>query len=136
MDDIFQKIITREIPAEIVYEDEDVIAFLDIKPVNKGHVLVVPKQKFRNIFDGPADALEKMMAAAQKVAIAVKETTGADGVNIVMNNERAAGQEVFHAHIHIIPRFTNDGAFPTPPHTAYDEGEMSTLCEKIKTAIQ
>lgn len=135
MDDIFNKIINREVPAEIIYEDDKVISFLDIKPVNKGHVLVVPKKKFRNIFDADPVVFAHMATVAQKVAVALKEVTGADGANLVMNNERAAGQDVFHAHLHIFPRYENDGAFPPSKHVTYDDGEMATVAERVRNAL-
>lgn len=135
MDDIFEKIIAREIPADIVYEDERVIAFLDINPINKGHTLVVPKKKFINIFDADSEILGHMMRVAQKVARALRTVTHANGVNVVMNNEAAAGQKVFHAHIHVIPRFTDDGAFKAVHLQTYAEGEIQGISESIKKEL-
>ena len=107
-DTIFSKIITREIPAHIVYEDDVVMAFLDIRPIHPGHTLIIPKQPFTNVFDGDEATLAHMMVVAKKIALAQKKALNVDGVNITMNNEAAAGQEVFHAHLHVIPRYTND----------------------------
>jgi histidine triad (HIT) family protein len=107
-DTIFMKIIRREIPAEIVYEDADTLAFLDVKPINLGHTLVVPKKFARNLLDVDGESLAAVMRTAQKIAVALRET-GADGVNIGINNESAAGQLVFHFHVHVIPRFVSDG---------------------------
>ena len=135
MGDIFEKIITREIPASIIYEDDVVIAFLDIKPINKGHALIVPKKKFRNIFDGDSEVLGHMMQVAQKVAIALQKVTGAKGINVAMNNEDAAGQDVFHAHLHVIPRFKRGEAFQPAQHVTYEDGEMDTLAETIKASF-
>ncbi len=135
MDDLFLKIVRGEIPSAKVYEDERTYAFLDIHPNNKGHVLVVPKEKFRNIFDLDRETFLAMAAAAHMIARALKESLGADGVNIVMNNEPAAGQEVFHAHMHIIPRFENDGVFGNLKKTSYAEGEINMFAEKIRTAL-
>lgn len=118
MDSIFTKIIRREIPAEIVYEDELVLAFLDINPVNHGHTLVVPKVPFENIFDGHPDTLGHMIQVGQKISLALRESKLADGVNIIMNNGKAAQQEVWHAHLHIIPRKENDNAYEHPKHVA------------------
>lgn len=132
---IFEKIIAREIPASIVYEDETVISFLDIKPINKGHALIVPKKKFVNIFDADPETLGHMIQVAQTVARALREATGAEGINILMNNEKAAGQDVFHAHLHVVPRFKDDGALKHAHHTAYGDGEMALVAEKLKTAI-
>ncbi len=130
-DTIFEKIIAREIPAVIVYEDDSVLAFLDIKPVNHGHTLVVPKKKFKNVFDGDSNVLGHMMQVAQKIAVALRTTTHCDGVNITMNNEPAAGQEVYHAHIHVIPRFAGDEAFKPVVHLPYNE----TIAEEIATSL-
>jgi histidine triad (HIT) family protein len=131
METIFSKIIAREIPAHIVYEDEVVMAFLDISPINKGHTLVVPKEPFVNIFDGNSDILAHMMKIGQKIGQRLKETGLADGVNISMNNGEAAGQEVWHAHLHIIPRLDNDGAFSKPKHVACTEEDFLDVKGKI-----
>jgi histidine triad (HIT) family protein len=109
MDDLFEKIINGEVPAVKVYEDEYAVAFLDIRPVNPGHTLVVPRHKSRNLFDTPDDVLQKLAPIVKKVAIAVRDAVRADGINIHINNEPAAGQAVFHMHVHVIPRFENDG---------------------------
>lgn len=134
MDCIFCKIITQKIPAEIVYEDEYSIAFLDIKPVNPGHTLVLPKAHFRNLLDIPADDLCKVMPAIQKVAGAVIKAIKAEGVNVSTNNEPAAGQLVFHLHFHIIPRFSNDGLIHWG-HRGYKDEEMKEVAEKIRDAF-
>jgi histidine triad (HIT) family protein len=127
MDSIFTKIIRREIPAEIIYEDEHVLAFLDINPVNHGHTLVVPKKPFENIFDGTPDILGHMMKVGQKISVALRESKLADGVNIIMNNGKAAQQEVWHAHLHIIPRKENDNAYEHPKHvTTSKEKDQET----------
>ncbi len=133
-DTIFGKIIRREVPAEIVYEDEKTLAFLDIAPVHKGHTLVIPKTPSRNLLSTDDETLAVLMQTAVRVANAVKEAVGADGVNISSNNEAAAGQLVFHTHLHIIPRFTNDG-LTTWPKTSYAEGEAMNVAEKIRTAL-
>lgn len=135
MDDLFEKIIAREISASIIYEDDNTIAFLDINPINKGHALVVPKKKFRNLFDADPEYLCHMIKTAQKVVVALRTATGASGVNLVMNNEDAAGQDVFHAHMHLVPRFERGEAFIPAKHAEYQDGEMDTLTEQIQNAI-
>lgn len=132
---IFEKIIAREIPKDIIYEDELVISFLDIHPNSKGHALIVPKKIFVNIFDADEAVLAHMMTVAKKIAQALVETVGASGVNIVMNNGADAGQEIFHAHMHVIPRHKDDHVYQKPNHTAYTAGEEAVLAEKIKNAI-
>ncbi len=135
MNDLFLKIIAGEIPCDKVYEDEETFAFLDINPTTKGHTLVVPKKYSRNLFTLNEGEFGRLMQTAHKVAHALQKVTGAEGINIIMNNEAAAGQIVFHAHVHVIPRWMEDNAFPKPNHTTYAEGEKDTLVEKIKTAL-
>lgn len=106
---IFCKIIAGEIPAYKIYEDETFIATLDINPVNRGHALIIPKAHFVNIFDAPEGILPKIGPLTQKLARAIKESVKADGLNIHINNDAASGQLVFHAHVHLIPRFEGDG---------------------------
>jgi len=108
-ENIFTKIIRREIPTEIIYEDDDFMAILDILPVNPGHILLMPKHSYKNIFDMPEDILKKVGPLLKTMALAQKEALEADGVNIGLNNEKAAGQVIFHAHFHIMPRFEGDG---------------------------
>ena len=135
MDDLFLKIIAGEIPSAKVYEDELTYAFLDIRPNNKGHTLVVPKTKYRNIFDIDSDVFAAMAKTAQKVAVAIKEELGADGVNITMNNEPAAHQEIFHAHLHVIPRFENDGISFLTRTISYEDGEIEACAEKLRAHL-
>lgn len=135
MNTIFDKIISQEIPADIVYEDDVVLAFLDINPIRKGHTLVIPKKKCVDIFDADPETLAHMIKIVQKIARALKETTGAKGVNIHMNNGHEAGQDVFHAHLHVIPRFARGEAFAVAQHETYTENESVLLAKKIKIAI-
>jgi histidine triad (HIT) family protein len=135
MNDIFEKIIEREIPADIVYEDEYTIAFLDIRPINKGHTLVVPKKKFENIFDADPKSLDYMIEAAQKVAQALLKTAGVAGVNIIMNNGDVAGQDVFHAHMHVVPRLNRGEAFVPNKHYTYTEGEAAETAKQLLGAL-
>lgn len=106
---IFCKIIQGEIPADKIYEDENHLAFLDIAPVNPGHILLIPIVHYKNLYNLPDDTLGGIAPLIKKIAIAVKQATNADGISIRMNNESAAGQIVPHAHFHIMPRFSNDG---------------------------
>lgn len=108
-DCLFCKIINKEIPSYIVYEDDDFLAFLDIKPINPGHTLIVPKKHYRNIFDWDENINKKIGGITQKISSIIKTATKADGINIGINNEPAAGQIIFHSHIHVIPRSNNDG---------------------------
>ena len=132
---VFCRIIAGELPSHTVYEDERTLAILDINPVNPGHTLVIPKNPdVRNIFDIPQDDWLAMTAVVHKVAAAVEKATGADGVNIIMNNREHAGQVVEHPHIHVIPRFKGDGLRQWP-HKTYKEGEAEEVQTKIKSIL-
>ncbi len=135
MDCIFCKIIAGKIPANIVYQTSHSIAFLDISPVNKGHTLVVPKEHYADLYTLPPKVLYDMIDAVQKVAMAVKKGVTADGINIGMNNGGAAGQIVFHAHMHVIPRYSHDGLRHWPAKK-YADGEIKQIEEKIKKELQ
>lgn len=132
---IFTKIINREIPAHIVYEDDSIIAFFTIEPINYGHTLVVPKSPFANIFDGDDEILGHMMKVASKIGRTLVEEKLASGVNIIMNNGEDASQEVFHAHIHVVPRHKNDEAFTTPKHIAPDADETERVAKILQTKL-
>lgn len=132
-DTIFDKIIRREIPAEIVYEDEHALAFLDIHPVAPGHTLVVPKKRIRNIFDADDETLAQVMHAIRIVAPAVRDAVGAHGVHINSNHEAAAGQIVFHLHFHIIPRHARSEFRFWPKHKVPDH--TRSVAEKIRQAL-
>lgn len=133
-DCLFCKIIAGEIPSEKVYEDENSFAFLDIKPINPGHTLLVPKKHFTNLYEMPDEILANLAPTIKKLAIAIKKAVSADGINIGMNNDPAAGQLVFHSHIHIMPRFANDGH----EHwhgTPYKNDEIKEIASRIKTNL-
>ncbi len=131
---IFDKILRHEIPADIVYEDEETLAFLDINPRNPGHTLVVPKKAARNIFDADDDTLAAVMRTIKKIAPVIQKVVEADGINIAFNNEAAAGQIVFYLHAHIIPRFADESSFPTK--TKYEPGEAALIAEKIRSQLK
>ena len=109
-DCIFCKIVRGEIPCHKVYEDNDVLAFLDISQTTKGHTLVISKEHFKNLLYVPKDVLAKVMGAAQKIAQAQVASLGAKGVNIINNTNEVAGQTVMHFHVHVIPRYSNEDA--------------------------
>lgn len=133
---IFQKIITGEVPADTVYETDRVLAFLDIKPVHKGHTLVIPKFAVQDIFTLAEEDAVHLMQAIVVVANAVRQATDAPGVNIISNNGEVAGQVVFHLHFHIIPRFEKDEFHPLP-HTTYENDEERTeYARKIMSVLQ
>lgn len=131
MNCIFCKIIKGEIPSTKIYEDENSLAFLDISPVNIGHTLIIPKEHFQNIYEIPEELIMHLTKIAKKISIALKKSLNADGINVNMNNDPAALQIVMHAHIHIIPRFKNDGFGPWQGKRPYNEGEMEEIKNKI-----
>ena len=135
MDCLFCKIIAGEIPCTKVYEDDKVLAFLDIHPVNIGHTLVIPKAHHVNLYDTEDATLAHMMTVTKKLSIAIKSALSADGINIEMNNESGAGQLIFHTHLHIIPRFSVDGLKHWPSARGYNEGEADEVAQKIKDSL-
>jgi histidine triad (HIT) family protein len=134
-DCIFCKIIGGKIPAIKIYEDEDVLAFLDIGPISDGHTLVVPKQHCEDADKCPAEIMVKVALRLGKIAKAVKEAVACDGYNILGNNGRAAGQLVEHLHFHIIPRKIGDGVFNRWPSYKYPQGKAEKIAEKIKSNL-
>ena len=106
METIFSKIINREIPASIIYEDDLCLAFLDINPLSKGHTLVIPKKYACNFLDVDSETLMHLTKVSQKIARNMQTVLGAEGVNIYTNAGKLANQQVMHFHIHVIPRYT------------------------------
>ncbi len=135
MECVFCKIIKNELPAEIVYEDEKSIVFLDIRPTSPGHCLVIPKEHYENLLSTPEELVTHLIGVARKVAKAVSLALGADGVNIHINNGSAAGQVIFHTHLHIIPRYTGDGLKLWPGAEYKNEEEKKQIAQKIKAAL-
>ncbi len=130
-DCIFCHIVARKIPSQPVYEDEYVYAFLDIHPINPGHVLVVPKQHSVGLHDADEAVLQQLILATQKIARAVVTALNTTGFNLVENNGVIAGQVIPHVHFHIIPRRPEDGLKPWPG-TSYAEGEATRVAESIR----
>lgn len=128
---IFCKIIRGEIPSTKIYEDEKFLAFLDINPVNPGHVLVIPKRHFEDASTTPDDILSNLTIIGNKIGKALVESGLGEGFILSTNNGRAAGQEVFHTHFHIIPRKSDDGLSHWP-QKKYVEGEAEKVASKIK----
>ena len=131
---IFCKILRGELPSYKVYEDEHVLAFLDIHPVNAGHTLVVPKTHSKNIFDVSSENWARVAGVVRMLAITIEKAVGANGINIGMSNREHAGQTVDHTHVHIIPRFKGDGLKLMPQGT-YKQGEAETTLAKILAAL-
>ena len=136
MECIFCAIVEGKIPAAKVYENEHVFAFMDISPANPGHLVVIPKQHYRNIFDIPAEVASKIMEAVVPLATAIREALNPDGLNLIQNNEAAGFQTVFHFHIHLIPRWKTDSLQPLwQPRREGNIEEISNVATKIREAL-
>ncbi|WP_416408773.1 HIT family protein [Agrobacterium rosae] len=131
---IFAKILRKEIPCVKVYEDDDTLAFMDVMPQAPGHVLVIPKTGSRNILDADPQVLAKTIAVVQRIAVAAKEAFDADGVYVAQFNEPAAGQTVFHLHFHIVPRKEGEQMKPHSGAMA-DVALLKAQAEKIKAVL-
>ncbi|MCF6431400.1 HIT family protein [Leisingera sp. MMG026] len=132
-DNIFAKLLRGEIPSARVYEDDDTLAFMDIMPRSDGHLLVIPKTPCRNLLDASPAQLAAVMQTVQKLSHAVIKAFGADGVTVQQFNEAAGGQEVFHLHLHVLPR--KEGDRLRPPGTMGDQALIQTQAEQIRAAL-
>lgn len=131
---IFARILRGEIPAHRVYENDEVVAFMDVMPQGPGHTLVLPRTPSRNLLDADPSVLGALMRAVQRVARGAMSAFKADGVTVIQFNEAAAGQSVFHLHFHVIPRF--DGV-ALKPHTGTMEKPevLAANAEKLRAAL-
>ncbi|MDP3836921.1 MAG: HIT family protein [bacterium] len=129
---VFCKIIAGEIPAYKVYEDERVLAFLDITPVHVGHTLVIPKKHVANLEAIESDDLTALILAVKKIGKKIKENLAYDGYNVLENNDPVAGQVISHIHFHLIPRKAGDGLNRWPDNK-YAEGEEEDTMNKLKS---
>jgi len=133
MDDcVFCKMVAGEIPVAKVYEDDAVLAFLDIGPISDGHTLVISKVHCPRVHECDPEVLAGVWARLGRIAGAVAKAMKADGYNVLCNNGRAAGQVVDHLHFHIVPRRTGDGVFTQWPAYKYTEGRSAEIAEKIR----
>ena len=134
---IFCKIANGEIPSKTLYEDENCRVIMDIAPASKGHAILLVKNHAANIFEIEEDELAKAMVVVKKTAAVMKEVLQCDGINILQNNGEAAGQTVFHLHIHMIPRYKDDTVnIKWAPVKTISEDEMKEIQEKIATALK
>lgn len=131
-DDIFCKIIRGEIPCHKLYEDDDVLAFLDISQVTKGHALVIPKEHYDNFLATPTELVNKVMKVAQRLGQVQIKMLGAEGVNILTNCYEAAGQTVFHFHVHVIPRYKEKSGFVLEMHNNSEGLNLPAIAHEIK----
>lgn len=131
---IFCKILAGEIPSTAVYEGDDFKAILDVNPAARGHVIILPKNHAANIYELPDEDASKIMMVAKKIATAIEKAYHCDGVNILQNNGEAAGQTVFHLHVHVIPRFKGDTV-----NIGWKQGDMpedlDAICKEIQAQL-
>jgi len=129
---LFCRMVAGQIPVARIYEDDVVLAFLDIGPLSDGHTLVIPKRHFERLHDCPADVLGQVCSRLGKLAGAVAAAMNSDGYNLLCNNGAAAGQLVEHLHFHIVPRNAGDGIFNRWPAHKYAEGKIEEIAAKIR----
>lgn len=135
-DCIFCKIIAGEIPSSTIYEDEDFKVIMDISPAAKGHAVLLPKRHSANLYELDDASAAKALLVARKVAAAMQAELNCEGLNLLQNNGEAAGQTVFHFHIHLIPRFKGDQVQTTWAQGKYQEGEAVALAAAISARIK
>lgn len=133
-DNIFAKILRGEIPCHRVYEDDDVLSFMDIMPRSSGHILVIPKAPARNLLDIEPDALAALIRRVQKIAQAARLAFGAEGITLQQFSEAAGGQEVFHLHFHILPRWEGTRLTPHPAPKA-DHAVLAEQAARVRAVL-
>ena len=131
MKTVFEMIRDGEIPSVKLYEDDVCFVILDINPISKGHSLVISKEVYPCFTDAPLSTLEHMMEVASRVDAKLRSALNAEGTNILINNGPAAGQEVPHLHIHVIPRYSGDGKNFIPSKDSYKDGEMAEFGARL-----
>ncbi|MHC4557652.1 MAG: HIT family protein [Planctomycetota bacterium] len=131
-DCLFCKMVAGQIPVTKIYEDEIVLAFLDIGPISDGHTLVIPKQHFEKLHDCPSELLARISSSLGRIAGAVAAAMNSNGYNLLCNNGRAAGQLIEHLHFHLIPRNTGDGLFSRWPSYKYQAGKIEEIAAEIR----
>jgi histidine triad (HIT) family protein len=132
---IFCKIARKQAPASIIYEDETTMVFLDLRPLTMGHTLVIPKAHYIDIFDIPEKELAAIHTIAKKISFAVKEVTAADGISIFQQNGKAAGQDIFHFHVHVVPRFEGQKLPSFGELREVERPKLDAMANKIKQSL-
>ncbi len=135
MECIFCDIVEGRAPAEVVFEDGETLAFMDINPANPGHTLVIPKRDVRDIYELAGETAAAVMKTTVRVARAIKKALQPDGMNLVQSNERAASQEIFHFHIHVIPRWYDDGLRLARPPEVRRTKPIAEAAAKIRRGV-
>lgn len=136
MASIFSRIVSGEIPALKIYEDHETLAFMDINPATRGHALVICKHEYPDMFSIPPTTLAAVMHTTQQVALALRDIVQPDGINVIQNNGAAAGQTVFHFHVHLIPRWEGDRAVRLWQPGSAEQDKLRALAEQLSAAIQ
>ena len=131
-DCIFCKLANGIIPTNSIYEDEDFKVILDADPATKGHALILPKEHFANIYEVDDAVAAKILPLAKRLATHMTERLGCDGFNILQNNGEAAGQTVFHLHVHLVPRYNDGRNILTWSHVKFTEEETKEICESLQ----
>jgi histidine triad (HIT) family protein len=132
---IFCKIVAGDIPATIVHEDEDNLAFLDINPLSRGHLLVIPKAHYERLADAPAEVVAALGRVVPRLVRGVVSAVGAEGLNIFVADGRVAGQEIPHVHFHLVPRSSGDGVRFRWRPSGYGESEIEEVAEAIRAEL-
>lgn len=135
-DCVFCQIIQKKSPANFVYEDDRVVAFLTNRPVNEGHTLVVPKKHYENIYELPEEEIAYLYKVVKRVSVAIRDAMKADGIRVVQNNGVAAGQVIFHYHVHIIPMKPHEGFIHGKAYRDQSNGRLPEMLEKDAEQIR
>jgi len=135
MPSIFSKIVSGEIPSLKIYEDEQTLAFMDINPAAPGHTLVICKEEYPDLFEIPPETLAAVARTTRHVARAIRAALQPDGLSIIQNNGAAAGQVVFHYHVHLIPRWEDDHVLHLWKPQQGDQAELRSVAEQIRRAM-
>ncbi len=135
MNCIFCNIVNGSIPSEKIYEDEDFIAILDINPISKGHLLIIPKRHCVNIMDMDDEILKKTAVLLKKLCGLLTKALNVTGINLIQNNGKDAGQIIFHSHFHLIPRRPEDGIKIGMEHSKYKEGELQEYAALLRKSL-
>ncbi|MCL2396435.1 MAG: HIT family protein [Defluviitaleaceae bacterium] len=133
---VFYKIIHGQLPAYKIYEDDDFLVIMDRYPNNLGHCLILPKIPARDIFDLNDNCAARLYPLAKKIASAVMDATGCDGINIIQNNSKAAGQVIFYFHLHIVPRYHEDDMRIVSHQKDFATEKFEDMAEKLKRGLQ
>ncbi|MCX8151010.1 MAG: HIT family protein [Candidatus Bathyarchaeota archaeon] len=132
---IFCQIVQKKLPSSNVYEDDKVLAFMDIRPVNEGHTLVIPKQHYEGILDIPEELNAYVNKIVKRIAVAVQKATHADGLSIIQQNGKAANQDIFHLHVHIIPKFEGRNTPRFRDLSEVRREQLDQITSKIKSYL-